>query len=496
MRFHPPGVDAQSPEPPVRPGYNYDGCTPEVVLNRMSVEAGRLVLPDGMSYRVLVLPEPGTMPWAGTMTPRLLTRIMELVEAGATVIGPRPLKSPSLSDYPECDMKLKVLADRLWGNCDGVSVTEHRLGKGRVVWGRTPQQVLADIGIPPDFSCGKVPEAPFRYTHRHLDDGTDVYFVANKLDSAQEALCTFRINNRRPEFWWPEAGRTEQPAQYDAASNCVTMPIRLPQSGSVFVVFPPSEAKEKDGITSVTWNGIAQTNVGASLETVRGKNGSLEAEVRRAGDYVLKRADGRDRRFSVAAVPEPVEVAGSWDVNFPAGWGAPSTVKLSKLISWSEHPDAGVRYFSGTASYRKTIQVPSVMLSKESRLYLDLGQVEIIATVKLNGQNLGILWKPPFRVEITGIVRPGDNLLEVEVVNLWPNRLIGDAQLPEDCQWNKDGKRLSQWPSWLLEGKPSPVGRFTFTTCNVWSRNAPLIKSGLLGPVFLQATTRVSLSAW
>jgi hypothetical protein len=171
-------------------------------------------------------------------------------------------------------------------------------------------------------------------------------------------------------------------------------------------------------------------------------------------------------------------------------------VKLSKLISWSEHPDAGVRYFSGTASYQKTIQVPSILLAKESRLYLDLGQVEIIATVKLNGQNLGILWKPPFRVEITGIVRPGDNLLEVEVVNLWPNRLIGDAQLPEDCQWNKDGNRLSQWPSWLLEGKPSPVGRFTFTTCNVWSRNAPLIKSGLLGPVSLQATTRVSLSAW
>ena len=498
MRLHLPGINSRSPEPPVRPGYNYDGCPPEVVLTRMSVEDGRLVLPDGMSYRMLILPEPGAMPWAGTMTPGLLTRILELVEAGATVVGPRPLKSPSLSGYPECDTKLKLLADRLWGNCDGKSVTEHRFGKGRVIWGRTPQQVLADIGVPPDFSCGEVPAAPFRYIHRHLDDGTEIYFVANKHNTAQEAACVFRVNSRRPEFWWPETGRVDQPAQYTEINNCVSLPIRLPESGSVFVVFPPGEVKEKDGITSVTCNGTALTNVTESLGIVRHKDGGLEAEVRRAGTYVLKSADGRDRRFAVTAVPEPVEITGSWDVQFPSGWGAPSSVKFDKLISWSEYPDSGVRYFSGTASYRKTIHVPSAMVAKESRVYLDLGKVEVIAAVKLNGQDLGILWKPPFRVEITGIARPGDNLLEVDVVNLWPNRLIGDAQLPEDCQWEKDafyGKRLAQWPAWLLEDKPSPAGRLTFATWSVWSKDAPLIKSGLLGPVSLQATARVSVPA-
>jgi hypothetical protein len=171
-------------------------------------------------------------------------------------------------------------------------------------------------------------------------------------------------------------------------------------------------------------------------------------------------------------------------------------MRLDRLVSWSECPDPGVRYFSGRAGYKKTIQVPSSLLAKGSRAYLDLGAVEVIAAVRLNGQDLGILWKPPFRVEITGVARPGDNLLEVAVTNLWPNRLIGDAQLPDDCQWEKDtlyGKRLAQWPAWLLEGRPSPAGRLAFATWNVWPKDAPLIKSGLLGPVSLQATARVSV---
>jgi hypothetical protein len=302
----------------------------------------------------------------------------------------------------------------------------------------------------------------------------------------------------RPEFWWPETGRVELPARYDDNDNCVSLPVRLPEGGSVFVVFTPGEAAERDRIASVTCNGAVLTDVGESLRIVRLGDGSLEAEVQRAGTYVLRSSDGRDRQVIVPAVPGPVEIAGPWDVQFPPGWGAPPSVKLDRLISWSEHADSGVRYFSGQASYRKTIHVPLSMAAKGSRLYLDLGGVEVIAAVRLNGQDLGILWKPPFRVEITDIARPGDNLLEVDVTNLWPNRLIGDAQLPDDCRWEKDtlyGKRLAQWPAWLLEGKPSPVGRFTFATWNVWSKEAPLIKSGLLGPVSLQATARVGVPA-
>ncbi|MGO9689408.1 MAG: glycosylhydrolase-like jelly roll fold domain-containing protein, partial [Syntrophobacteraceae bacterium] len=163
-------------------------------------------------------------------------------------------------------------------------------------------------------------------------------------------------------------------------------------------------------------------------------------------------------------------------------------------ISWSEHADAGVKYFSGKATYRKQLQVPPIMLGTGRSLCLDLGEVQVMASVKLNGKNLGTLWKPPFRVDITGATRAGDNLLEITVVNLWPNRLIGDANLPDDCEWNttRTGQTLKAWPKWLLEDKPSPTGRFTFSILRVWPKDAPLLKSGLLGPVTLHVAARVT----
>ncbi len=148
----------------------------------------------------------------------------------------------------------------------------------------------------------------------------------------------------------------------------------------------------------------------------------------------------------------------------------PEHVTLDRLISWSDHPDAGVKYFSGTAAYSKTIAVPAGLLDARRRFYLDLGQVAVMAQVELNGHDLGILWKAPYRVDVTGVLRPGDNDLEVKVVNLWINRLIGDEQLPEDSERNSNGT-LKQWPEWLIKGQPSPTGRFTFTSWRLWKKN-------------------------
>ena len=201
------------------------------------------------------------------------------------------------------------------------------------------------------------------------------------------------------------------------------------------------------------------------LELTRNPGGRLEAEVSRPGNYELTSADGRTRQFDLAAVPQPLEITGPWDLRFPPNWGAPDHVTLDRLISWSDHPDAGVKYFSGTATYSKTIQVPASLLAANRRFYLDLGQVAVMAQVKLNGQDLGILWKAPYRVDVTGLLRPGDNDLEVKVVNLWINRLIGDEQLPEDSDRNANGT-LTRWPEWLHQrpaqpepaASPSPVG--------------------------------------
>jgi hypothetical protein len=177
-------------------------------------------------------------------------------------------------------------------------------------------------------------------------------------------------------------------------------------------------------------------------------------------------------------------------LNFPANWGAPPSVSLDKLISWTDNSNAGVRYFSGTATYEKKIEIPANRLKAARELWLDLGAVKNFAQVSLNGQDFGVLWKPPFRVNVTAVAKPGMNQLIVKVTNLWPNRLIGDEQLPPDCEWN--GKELKAWPQWLLEGKPSPTGRLTFTTWHHWTKNSPLLESGLLGPVTLRTAEIIS----
>jgi hypothetical protein len=448
MRFQPPVISVTA-EAPDRPGYNYDGCTPEVVMTRMKVKDGRLVLPDGMSYRALVLPEHGSvMPGAEMMTPQLLTKIVQLVESGATVIGERPLRSPSLSGYPGCDAEVQELADHLWGETRE-SVGERKVGKGRVIWGKTPAEVLAGMGVVSDFSCKESP-APVRYTHRKLDDGTDVYFVANKSDTIARTTCLFRVTGKEPEFWWPESGRMEVVGDWQTVDTRTSLPLQLDPSGSVFVVF------------------------------------------RKRSD----RAQGLKNWLEFKPVQE---IAGPWKVRFESNRGGPEKpVLFDNLDDWSKRPEKGIKYYSGAAVYSKTFEYQSARGTQEP-LFLDLGKVAVMAEVKLNGRDLGIAWKQPFRLEIGDAIRNGENELEVKVVNLWCNRLIGDEQLPQDCVWDENyagwrlpgsGVPLLKWPTWLTEKKARTSGRIGFTTWKLFTRTDRLLESGLLGPVSLQTATR------
>jgi hypothetical protein len=215
------------------------------------------------------------------------------------------------------------------------------------------------------------------------------------------------------------------------------------------------------------------------------KNGSPAVKAWSNGRVELRMAGGKVLQASVSDLPAPQEISGAWNLSFPPNWGAPPAVTLDELISWTDHTNAGVRYFSGTATYEKEIEIPAERLSGARELWLDLGTVKNFAEVSLNGQDLGVLWKPPFRVDVTGAAKPGVNKLVVKVTNLWPNRLIGDEQLPEDVEWRADGS-LARWPQWLLDGQPSPTGRLTFTTWHHYTKESPLLESGLLGPVMLR----------
>lgn len=459
-----------------RPGYNFDLCPPDALLTRASVKDGRIVFPDGMSYRVLLLPE------VETMTPELLRKIRDLVAAGATVLGPaRPKKSPSLRNYPHCDDEVRRLAADLW---DG----------GKISTGQTPAEFFAGRKVGPDFSSSG--DSKVRYVHRTTGDA-EIYFVATKSQVTETILATFRVAGRRPEFWWPDTGRIERPAVYDETSEGISVPIPLEPSGSVFVIFRAENSVEPDRIVSVA-QADGQTILAANANNGEGEptvwvthdaKAGVQVSATTAGIYRLKTAAGTELAANVPTGPATREVTGPWSVEFDPKLGGPAEpVQFVRPGDWSKHTDDRIRFYAGTAGYRTVFRVEDLSLwqGETTQAFLDLGKVAVMVDVKLNGRPLGILWKPPFRVEVTGLLRAGENVLELVVANLWPNRMIGDEALPEDSKRDPKGT-LTEWPQWLIDGKANPTGRVSFTTWRLWKEDEPLIESGLIGPVTLQA---------
>jgi hypothetical protein len=357
---------------------------------------------------------------------------------------------------------------------------------------------LESLGVPADFSFrARRDPRGLRYIHRTLEDA-DIYFVANKNREAEQALCSFRVTGRPPELWWPETGRIERPAVFDEAGGVTRLPLQLDSFGSVFVLFRKGNFAPRDRIVSVERDGQVVLSAAPDAEWPatnsapadelfsfdRGKSGRVELATRQPGRYDWRTADGRTGSLRVGDLPPPIQVAGPWEVRFAPNLGAPARVTFDRLISWSEHTDPGVKYFSGAATYSATLDVPKPLLAAGRRLILDLGKLAVMAEVRLNGKDLGILWKAPFRLDVTAAAKPGKNQLEVRVVNLWINRQIGDEQLPEDSDRNQDGT-LKSWPEWLAAGKPSPAGRYSFTSWRLWKKDDRLVESGLLGPVTL-----------
>jgi len=428
----------------VLPGYDYDVCNEDVLLRRLSVNKGRITLPDGMSYALLVLPD------LDVISPAAIGKIRDLVGDGATVMGGKPQRSTGLRG----DDEVARISAELWGG--------QRTGKGRVIAGRTARQVLAADGLKPDFEFTAQPGANLDYIHRRTPEA-DIYFVSNQGDRPEVIDAIFRVTGKAPELWFPETGEIRRQAFFRATDDGrTTLPLPLQAYGSAFVVFrkPAGEhfiSVAKDGRPAAVAVWI-DGNRAASL---------VDAE---PGQYRLTHSTGRSVTVTVPPAPEPRIIAGPWNVRFAPGWGAPAAVLFESLASWTQHADGGVKYFSGTAAYEKEIEVAAELLRPHHALELDLGEVRELAEVILNGRNLGILWKPPRRVDMTGVVRPGKNRLEIRVTNLWPNRIIGDQFLPEPQ-------------------------RLTRTNIRKFTKESPLLPSGLLGPVVLRSVARTNVPA-
>jgi hypothetical protein len=463
--------------------YNFDGCPAEAFINRATVKDGKIVFPDGMNYKVLVLPE------SGTMSPRLLKKISEMVEAGAVVIGKAPSKAVGLSGYPQSDEEVQKMVSQLWGNCDGISIKEKSFGKGKIICGKKPDEVLEEMSIKRDFQADKF----IRFTHRVINN-YDVYFVANPEQKELTANCIFRINGRLPEIWNPINGNIKKPAQYTSKNGVISMPIHFDPAGSAFIVFKPENSLNDNTIKSVSFEGNE-----INVEVEKNNRNGFAFYAGNNGKYSITTSDNKTFSYNISKLPAPVIIKGPWEVRFLSGTGAPEKTSFDSLYSWSQDPNEKIKYYSGSAVYSRNITITKDMIDKNRSINLDLGNVKVIAEVTVNGQNLGILWTKPYSVEITKAVKPGVNKLEIKVVNLWINRLIGDEQLPDESKrntvesdpvWNPSGS-LIEWPQWVLDGKADPSGRNTFTTWKLWRSNSPLTESGLLGPVKIIVNERI-----
>lgn len=389
-------------------GYDYDVVNTDVILNRMSVKNGRIVLPDGMSYAVMVLPDQEHMPLP------VLQKIEAMVSAGATVTGPEPKAIPGLNASEEDRKEFHDISNKLWGNIDGENVTENAYGKGKIVYGISPEDLLVKKGTGRDFYFNAVPALD--YIHRSTDAG-EVYFIRNKADQWVRGEAQFRVTGKYPELWNPATGIQKRIGNYKTENNASGFQLELPPHGSVFVVFNNHERK---------------------LPVLESQPWIFEQELK-----------------------------GPWTVSFPEGWGAPAETVFDRLQSWTGFEDPGIKYFSGTAAYRKTFTIGDEMAGKNC--YIDLGEVRDLAEVFINGRTAGILWKKPFLVNITELIKAGENELKIEVVNMWVNRLTGDMALDPDDRYCKTNQ-----PYITREVRPGGDETFRIQT------------SGLLGPVKLQ----------
>ncbi len=423
---------------PDRKEYNFDGCSPQM-LSEASVKNHKIVFPGGASYQLLV------MPIQKTMTPNLLAKIEELISTGANVIGIPPSKSPSLINYPKCDTEIKKNAEKIWGKTlSPEEITIQNYGKGKIYWGgdlshssdnelypgyEAVASILKEMGVAEDFksSNGKI-----RYTHKKLKDG-DIYFIANRTSDTFQTNCNFRVTEGSIELWDPLTGEIREISQYKREKNHTIVPINFNAFQSYFIVFDKNR------------------------KTPQSKSNS---------------------NFDKLVPLQQIE--GEWNVSFDPSWGGPEEAVFPSLSDWSKNEDEGIKYYSGTAIYRKKFNFNSNL--NERKFYLHLGEVKNIARVKLNGKDLGVIWTAPWQVEITNALVEGANHLEIEVANLWINRLIGDEHFPDD------GIKNGKWPEWLVNKTPRPTKRFTFSTYKFYTKDSPLVKSGLLGPVQLLIT--------
>ncbi len=464
-------------EPALPEGYSYDSVNQDALLNLAQVEKGMVVFPSGVKYKVLVL-RPDRL-----MTPKLVNKIRDMIVVGAQVVGPKPLGSPSLEKYNSANEEVIAVAEDVWGNMDGKNITEKVYGSGRIFWGMTMEEVMERINVDPDllflnqrYAENNEPYEATAYEPYGIDptlygperqgwglmfnhrsnDGYDYYFLSNQEQMPIATEISIRQQGMVPEFWHPDTGLIEDVPVWKEENGRTIIPYVFDSSGSVFILFR-KPATNVDQIVEI---------IGSSDLDLKVTSSGIEGWASKNGKWTLKYKSGQSIDLNASNIPLPLTINGEWDVSFPLLTGEEKKIKL-QTVSWTESNDDNIKYFSGTATYRKRIDIDDERLGEGQKIFLDLGDVKNLATIKVNGKNLGVTWKPPYVVDITNSVREGENEVEIEVTNTWYNRLKRDSSLP-----------VSEKHTWVL-GEEIKF-------------DMPLCQAGLLGPVKIIFKTKVT----
>lgn len=474
--------------------YNYDVATEELLTESMDWRDGYFVLPSGAQYKILVLPKTH-----GTMEPNIIANLIDLAKKGGTIVcQDRPTKSASLSNYPQCDTEVDKLAKVLWGKMDGKNVFENKLGKGKIVWieniysekndpetewayRKFPVGAFYDApahtmywssfftdflkknGVEPDVEASNATgrammwggidhslsgkrngEDAIAWIHRRIGKD-EVYFISNQTADPIKPLLTFNVSGKTPELWIPETGKIYKAKECKDEVGKTSLIVDLSSFASLFVVFKDKSEAQK----------------------------------------VFPTFEKFDKQLSLDK---------TWTFKFPSGWGAPAQAQ-SPLKSLTDFEETNIKYFSGTSTYSYELEIGKKDLENSQRAWIDLGKVKNIAEININGKQVATLWKPPFCIDVLNVLQGGKNVIQVKVTNTWINRLIGDEQQPDDCEWGplqyncneSAGYRILRIPNWVFEGTPRPSKeRYTFTTWKFVEPYTPLIESGLIGPVSIK----------
>lgn len=462
-------------------GYKADVCNEKELLTRFSVKDNKLVLPDGMSYNVLVLPN------RCNIEPELARKIETLVNEGAIVVGNGFAGSPGLTNFDSANNEVREISERLFGADKVLEKQVRKVGKGNVYCGYSAQEALEQEKITKDVDVLDGVN-DIAWIHRN-DENEHYYFISNKSTEAKSVTIRFRIDGMKPEVWNPVSGKINDALFWENSEGQTTVKLHIEGNGSCFVVF--REESECSG-SKVKTLSINDENINPASFLLSDNQLGLSQK----GVYKLSLQNNQTLTKIQKNIIQTILLTDNWDVHFQENRGAPASAHFDNLISWPLHTNSGIKFFSGTARYNKSFQLNSRQLKSSKRIMLDLGVVKNVATVTVNKKEVAVIWKAPFVADITDYCIAGENELEIAVTNLWPNRIIGDKTEPEDCLWGpmrsytyvsgspKVGRNMLEIPEWVKNNTERPSkNRISFCTMDFFEKDTPLLPSGLIGPV-------------